>query len=75
MYYDVASELNPMYLKTQRMSDYFGIYHVIEVNEKGKATVIETFDTQYDSNNRKRAYAKARELNNLKRLHDATKEA
>lgn len=70
MYYDVASELNPEYLKTQRMSDYYGIYHVIEVDEHGKAKIIETFNTKDDSNNRKKAYQRARELNHIKQIKD-----
>jgi hypothetical protein len=68
MRYEVASELNPRYLQTQNMHDYYGIYHVVEVDEKETARVIETFDSEFDSDNRKKAYARARELNHLKRL-------
>lgn len=43
MRYEVKSELNPEYEKTGRMSDYHGIYSVVEYDRDIEVRVVKTF--------------------------------
>lgn len=47
---DVVSELNPAYLKTGSMSDYYGVYKVCQLDAEGRVKrTIAVFSDKYDS--------------------------
>lgn len=61
MKYEVESELNPDYARTNRQSDYYGIYYVIAVAPSGSRRRLKSFSGKY-ANARANAYRYAAEL-------------
>lgn len=54
--YDVESELNPAYQRTGNMADYYGVYHVIQIDEDGTSRRILTMPHEYGAEARNVAY-------------------
>lgn len=60
--YEVEGKLNPRYVETGDMADYFGIYEVVKWQGDARLEVIETYRADKLSDARYLAYSHARRL-------------
>jgi hypothetical protein len=61
IHYEVETELNPRFLETGNLSDYYGVYYVVKYSGYWPVARVQSFE---NGNGRELAYALARELQN-----------